>query len=64
MDQDLRNALADNQVMAVTLRADLQRREVSAGCINWKGRALLGSLEARVSELRAQIQARRAAEVL
>lgn len=51
----LQAALANELAMAAVLRADLAAREAAAGFPNWRGRALLLSIEGRADELRAQI---------
>lgn len=53
----LHAALQDNLAMARQLQADLAVRECAAMATDWKGRALLWSLRARIDELRAQLQA-------
>ncbi|WP_158289051.1 hypothetical protein [Rubrivivax albus] len=39
------------------LAVDLAAREATAGAPNWRGRALLWSIEARIAELQGEIEA-------
>lgn len=53
----LHAALQDNLAMARQVQADLAVRECAAMAPDWRGRALLWSLKARIDELRAALQA-------
>lgn len=54
---DLHAALADNMAIRAKVAADLAVREAAAMAPNWRGRALLWSIDGRIDELRAEIAA-------